>query len=275
MLKFLRRIIIEFREYIILIILSVISLSLIAANEKPQVKKIRTFAVGSFAIFSHALNSAVSFLGSDSSKDELELENAHLMLELNRLRNQARENVYLRSMLAFKDTTKYPLVSADVISKLVNKTQGNYIVSVGSRDGINSGMPVITDKGLAGIVSDVAENYSTIKTLYNSNLNIAITIQRINVDGILSWDGRELIIKNVPTTYDVNVGDLVITSDFSTVFPPSVPIGVVSKREEIKLGLLHTISVKPFVDISSVHDVFIVKAVPDLQINQLEMNLMK
>ncbi len=275
MIKFLQRIISEYKEYLLLIILSIISLTALSSNEQPQVKKIRTFAFGTFAFCTEAINSFTGIFKSGYSREELLKENAELMLEINRLRKLGVENKNLHSMLSYKDTTQFPVIAADVVSKLVNKITGNFIINRGLKDELKKGMPVITHQGLVGIIADVSENFSVVKTVYNSNLNIAVTIQRINVDGILSWDGKELIIKNIPTTYELKVGDVVETSDFSTLFPPAIPIGNVSKKEDITLGLLHTISVKPFADIHSVHDVFIIKTVPNKQINQLEMNLMK
>lgn len=275
MIKFLRRIIFTYKEYILLVFLSIISLTVVSSNERPQVKKLRTFALGTFAVFSEAVNYFTSIFHSGPSYQELLKENAELMLEVNKLRKRGKENEDLRGMLEFRDTTKYPLIAANVVSKLVNKVAGNYIIDCGKNKNIAVGMPVLTHQGLIGIVSDVADNYSVVKTISNSGLNIAVTIQRINVDGILSWNGNEMIIKNIPTTYDVRVGDIIETSDFSTLFPPNVPIGVVSKKEDIVLGLLHTLSVKPYANVNSTHDVFIIKTVPSKQINQLEMNLMK
>ena len=197
------------------------------------------------------------------------------MLEVNKLRNQGLQNNELRSILTLRDTVKYPLITADIISKLVNRVNGNYIINRGANDGIKRGMPAITSEGLIGIVTDATDNFSIIKTLYNSGLNIAVTIQRTNIDGILSWDGNKLLIKNIPTTYDVKIGDLVETSEFSSLFPPDIPIGIVSNKEEINVGLLHTLTVRPIANVYGVHEVFVVKVVPSKQINQLEMNLMK
>lgn len=275
MLNFLRRFIYQFKEYFLLVILIVISLSFLASNEKPEVKKIRTFALGSFAAVNNLLNFFTGVFSSDPSINQIKEENARLMLELNRLRKQGVENQNLRNMLSVPDTSKYDLIAADVISKLVNKIQGNIILNKGSDDGIQVGMPVLNSNGLVGIIADVTDNFSVTKTLFNSSLNIAVTVQSINVDGVLSWNGSELIIKNIPTTYEIKVGEKVETSDFSTLLPPNIPIGIISKKESLALGLLHTIYVKPFADIRSVSNVFVLKVVPSKQINQLEMNLMK
>ncbi|MFA5804377.1 MAG: rod shape-determining protein MreC [Melioribacteraceae bacterium] len=275
MRKFLRRIVSDYKEYILLIFLSVISFTILAQNEKPAAKHLKTFALGNFAVINEITNSIVSIFKSDESRDELRNENAHLMLELNRLRKYRAENEELRSMIAFKDTSNYPLIPAKIISKLVTKSQGNFIVNRGSNNEIRKGMPVINSKGLVGLIMDVTENYSVVQNLYNSNLSIAVTLQRINVNGILNYDGKNLIIKDIPTTYDVQIGDIIETSDFSSIFPPSIPIGIVSKKESNVLGLLHNLKVEPFVNIFAANNLFILKIIPSKQINKLEMNLIK
>ncbi|MHB8931111.1 MAG: rod shape-determining protein MreC [Melioribacteraceae bacterium] len=275
MLKFLRRLAADYKEYILLIILSVISLTLLSKSEKPQAKHLKTFALGNFALLSEITNSLTSIFKRDISLDELKHENAQLMLEVNRMRKLRSENDELREMIAFRDTSRYPLIPAKVISKLVTKTQGNFIINRGSSDEIKKGMPVLSEKGLIGLIMDVADNYSVVRTLNNSNLNIAVTLQRTNVDGILSYDGKNLVIKDIPTTYDVQVGDRVETSDFSSLFPPAIPIGVVVKKESNVLGLLHIITITPFADIPAENDLFVLKVLPSKQINDLEMNLLK
>jgi rod shape-determining protein MreC len=275
MRKFLRRLVSDYKEYLLLIFLSVISLTILAQNEKPAAKHLKTFALGNFAVINEIINSIVSIFKSDESRDDLRNENAHLMLELNRLRKYKAENEELRSMIALKDTSKYPLIPVKIISKLVTKSQGNFIVNRGSNNEIRKGMPVINNKGLVGLIMDVTENYSVVQNLYNSNLSIAVTLQRINVNGILNYDGKNLIIKDIPTTYDVQIGDIIETSDFSSIFPPSIPIGIVSKKESNVLGLLHNLKVEPFVNIFAANNLFILKIIPSKQINQLEMNLIK
>ncbi|MFA7228609.1 MAG: rod shape-determining protein MreC [Melioribacteraceae bacterium] len=275
MIKFLRRIASDYKEYILLIVLSIISLTLLSKSEKPAAKQLQTFALGNFALISEITSSFTSVFRRDASLEELREENAALMLNVNRMRNAVLENEQLREMIAFKDTSRYPLIPAKVVSKLVTKIQGNFIINRGSNEGILKGMPVLSQKGLIGLIMDVTENYSIVRTLHNSNLNIAVTLQRTHVDGILNFDGRNLIVKDIPTTYDVQIGDRIETSDFSSLFPPAIPVGIVEKKETNVLGLLHNITIIPFADISSANNLFIMKIVPSKQMNDLEMNLLK
>ena len=81
-------------------------------------------------------------------------------------------------------------------------------------------------------------------------------------------------MKNVPATADINNGDRVVTSVLSTILPPSIPIGLVVNKESNISGLLSDILIKPFVDVSSVKNVFILSAVRSNQIDSLELNLL-
>ena len=62
MRKFLRRIVSIYKEYLLLIVLSVISLTILAQNEKPAAKHLKTFALGNFAVLNEITNSIVAIL---------------------------------------------------------------------------------------------------------------------------------------------------------------------------------------------------------------------
>lgn len=275
MIKIFQRLGYQFKEYVLLVVLVIVSLISISLSEKPQAKKLKAFAIANFAVLSEVTESVASIFSSDVSVEELKLENAKISLQLSKLKKVAVENEELREMINMRDTSKYPLIPVRIVSKLITKIQGNFIVNRGSGSGLVKGMPVINHQGLVGLIMDVTEDYSVVRTLQNSGLNIAVTLQRSNVDGILSFDGRDLVIKNIPTTYDVKIGDRIETSDFSSLFPPSVPVGTVLKKETNELGLLHSLTVKPFADIEATNNLFVIGIVPSKQINQLEMNLLK
>jgi len=275
MIKFTQKIIYQFKEYFILLLLVLISLLFISNSENPKAKRIQAFALANFAVVQNVTSSFVSIFVKDESIEELKKQNALIMLELEKSRKAEKENQELRSLLGLKDTSKYSLIAANVVSKLVNKFQGNFIIDRGLEHGLVKGMPVINSAGLVGILMDVEKNYSVVRTLYNTSLNVAVTIPRTNVNGVLNFNGRDLIIKNIPTTYDVKVGDVIQTSEFSTAFPPAIPIGTIEKKELNMLGLLHSLYVKPFSDINTSSFLFVVKVVPSKQINKLEMNLIK
>jgi rod shape-determining protein MreC len=136
-------------------------------------------------------------------------------------------------------------------------------------------MPVITHIGLIGIVYQTSKDFTLIRTLRNSKLKIAVEAQRSGVQGILSWEVEKLTLKNIPATYDINIGDRIITSDFSTLFPPKIPIGVVVKKENNISGLVSDIVIQPYVDFNKINNLFVKKLVISKELNEFELNMLK
>lgn len=269
----LKKIISGFKEYILLVILLLFSLVLLPQNNHPSVKKIKSYGFASIAVINSFIINAASLFRDDTEIAEQKKLNAELMLQLNMLREHALENESLKNLLDFRDTALYSLIPSKIISKLVSSTKGNMIINRGSSDSIKVGMPVINEKGLLGIIVNTSGNFSQVRTINNSNLKITGKIQRLNIDGILSWDGRKLVMINLPSTVDVRIGDRIVTSDFSTILPPAIPVGIVSDVTSVYSGALINVVVMPFADIISVNDVFVLKLVLSKQIDEFELNL--
>ena len=268
----LRKIFRKIREYVLLFLLLIISLIFLTNNSKPDVKKVRGYAFASFAVWAEIVN--IFSTSENTEVTKLRYENAKLMLQVNKLREYALENMELKTLLNYKTNSDYKLFSSSVVAKNISKTQGVYLINSGYRDSIKKSMPVLNELGLIGLVSQVEDDYSLIKTLHNSGFKISSTITRSNIHGVVSWNGDYLVMKNVPATADINNGDRVVTSVLSTILPPSIPIGLVVNKESNISGLLSDILIKPFVDVSSVKNVFILSAVRSNQIDSLELNLL-
>lgn len=264
-----------YKEYIILVVLLLFSLMLISFSQKPAIRKVKTVSFGAFAFLTSGVSAVLEPFQTGFEVQRLREANARLMLQVNRLRENSFQNEELRGMLGFKDTSNLPLISASIVSKFVSTSQGNFIINIGEKEGIRSGMPVINHQGLIGTVYTVGPDFSIVRTLRNTELKVAVRNQRSRFDGVLEWNGSELIIKNIPKTFDMEVGDRIVTSDFSTKFPPSIPVGIVTGGNRNKAGMFNDISVKSFVDFVKIDNAFVVTIIPSKQINQLELNLVR
>jgi len=157
------------------------------------------------------------------------------------------ENASLRKQLYFRiaNQEKYPInrpdtveapayifTSAKVINNSANK-QFNYItLNKGSRHGIKPDMGIINDQGIVGVITNVSPNYSTGLSILNKRLSIPAKISKINYFGALVWDGEHYNtadLKEIPFHIMVNVGDTVVTSGFSNIFPEGIMIGTITK----------------------------------------------
>ncbi|GAB4299042.1 MAG: rod shape-determining protein MreC [Ignavibacteriaceae bacterium] len=247
----------RFKEYIVLVILIIISFTALSLNENPKIKKIRSIAFGGYAAVTYLFS---DFLKAGSIIEEnktLRETNARLMLQLSLLRQYGLENNELKNLLAFKDSVSLPLIPATVISRSFSTTQGTITINKGTSDNISSGMPVINDKGLIGIVYLSSPDYSVARLLKNVDLKIAVKDERSRVNGILEYDGDNLRMTNVPKTFDIKSGDRIVTSEVSSVVPVPVPVGVVVKIADPPGGIFREIIVEPFADLYSAENLFV------------------
>lgn len=272
MFRFLSKVWTNFREYIALVLLVLISLIILSQNKSPNVQKIRAIAFGSFATVTSVISDLINVTDLKRENEELRETNAKLMLQISRLREFGIVNKELKELLTFKDTTDFPLIPANIVSRSLSMTQNTITLNAGKKDGVLPGMPVVNDRGFIGIVNSISEDFSIARTLNNVDLRLTVMDERSRVNGILKWTGDELIVINIPNTFDVEAGDRIITSDVSSIVPIPIPVGIVEEFRPGETGVFSYIRVKPFADLAPVENVFILAKVKSKQIDNLELN---
>lgn len=275
MLRFLNSVWYNFKEYIILTILVILSLFIISQNHSPAVQRVRAIAFGTFASVTSIVSDIFNIKNLKNENEQLRETNAKLMLQLSKLREAAIINEELKGLLSLKDTSGYPLIAASIVSKSLSRIQGTITLNVGKSDSIKVGMPVITDKGLVGIIYSVSDNYSIARTLQNVDLKITVKDERTRENGLMKWNGENLVIVNVPKTYQIKKGDRIVTSELSSLIPFPIPVGVAAGSNNIETGIFNEIKVIPFVDFDEVENVFVMKTVASKEIDNLELNFLK
>jgi rod shape-determining protein MreC len=236
------------------------------------VQKVRAVAFASFATVSSIFYDLFNITQLKNENLILRRTNAELMIQISQLREQGILNRELKGMLNLRDTTTLPIFPATIVSKSLSITQNTITINAGQKDGIKPGMPVISYRGLVGIIQSCSENFSIARTLKNVDLKLTVKNEKNRLNGIMKWDGEKLIIVDVPRTYDFDVGDRIITSEVSSIIPVPIPVGVISNIQEDKTGLLNLIQVTPFEEVLSVENVFILLMVENAEKNNLELN---
>ena len=275
MFRFLSHLWTNFKEYIVLVLLILISLIILTQNRNPGVQKIRAIAFGSFATVTSVINNLFSITDLKRENEELRKTNAKLMIQISRLREYGLVNDELKSLLSFKDTSDLPLIPASIVSRSLSMTQNTITLNAGAKDSVLPGMPVINDKGFIGLVQSTSEDYSIARTLNNVDLKLTVMDERSRINGIMKWTGEEFVIINIPYTFDIEVGDRIITSEVSSIVPIPIPVGIVEEFKAGETGVFSYIRVKPFVDLTPVENVFILAVVKSKQIDDLELNFYK
>jgi rod shape-determining protein MreC len=272
MFRFFSNIWINFKEYFILVFLLIIGLILLSFNQKPGVKTVRAVAFGTFASLSSMVTDVISVSQIKSENSRLKEKNAELMLQMNKLREFGIVNEELKGLIKMKDTVKYPLIPAKIVSKSFSTSQNTITLLGGNSNGIKPGMPVVNDQGLLGIIYSTSDDFAIARTLRNRDLKLTVKDERSRIDGIMKWNGEDLVMVDVPKTFDIKPGDRIITSELSSLISITVPIGIVMELSKVDIGIFNEVRVKPFVNFSRAENVFVIGIVESKQKNQLELN---
>lgn len=185
----------------------------------------------------------------------------------------ARENARLRAlMMSFhKDSIDavidssdayYKVIPAEVINNNILGRNNMITLDKGARDGLSPSMGLIDDVGIVGIIKDVSERYATAYSILNTSLRISAKISRNNHFGSLVWDAsdiRYMNLRSIPQHVEVRMGDTVSTTEYSSIFPADVPVGVIEEFELTPGRNDFTIRVKLLNDLSRIDVVYAVK----------------
>ena len=191
----------------------------------------------------------------------LKKENQILLEENSRL----RMTVFNQKKTAAVDTLleyKYEL-QPSLIYKNSYSLPNNYLtLNKGQNDQIEEDYGVITSKGIVGVIDGTSKNYSRVLSILNTNSRINVKLKKTNYFGTLSWDGESPEItqlKDIQELVKLSVGDTIVTSGYSSTFPPDIPVGSIESFRLNDTKDLYIIDVKLFNNMRTLEHVYIIK----------------
>ncbi len=193
------------------------------------------------------------------SKQEL-LEDAQVRELRYRLTELESQNQRMKEILKVKINPTDTGVWATVIGRGADSWWNQILIGKGGNDGIKAGSVVVAPGGLVGRVTHVSPNSSQILLVSDPNSQVGVVISRSRFSGMLKGQSQNTaILEFFERDPDVKVGDIVHTSQFSTLFPENVPVGRIKSINLDKqpspeaivefstpLGLLDYVKVYPF-----------------------------
>lgn len=165
---------------------------------------------------------------------------------------------------------------AKVLSTSVNSNYNLIIIDKGSKDGIRPEMGVLSAHGVAGIVASTRDHYAVVVPLTNINLKLSCKLYHTNFMGTLSWESpqQELLRLNdlsIHATY--SPGDTVVTSGYSSIFPPDLYIGRVAFKpkstDKLSFGGKY-VAVEPGTQFATLQWVYVIMDQPTVKPSELD-----
>ena len=190
-------------------------------------------------------------------------QNLELLKEKENMFIFSEDSVYSVFSEANNTRRMYDITTAHVVFNTINKTNNYIIIDKGKRDGITNDMAVVSPNGVVGVVSDVSEHFSTVISLLNTNFRISakIRILPVNQIGTVVWldqDPTIAQVTDIPQHLMVAIGDSVVTSGYSDVFPNDILIGTVIEKYNNTNNTFLTIKIRLATDFRNLNNVYII-----------------
>ena len=254
----------KYNYWFLFILLEVISFALLFRFNNYQGSAFFTSSNQVAGMVYEAANNVTGYFHLKSINDDLVQKNVELELQMERLRSALMEltadSTGLEKMKS--DALKgYDIYRADVINNSLTHVDNYITIDKGENDGIRPEMGVINGNGVVGIVYQTSANYSVVIPILNSKSSISCKIKRSDYFGFLKWDGgasEYAIVKDMPRHSLFSLGDTIVTSGHSAVFPGGIPIGTVEDMSDSHDGLSYLLKVKLFTDFGRLNDVRVI-----------------
>ena len=216
-----------------------------------------------------------SYLDLRAVNRSLTDENLRLQKEADALREALHDAVrdssdadrYMRAHLQ-----EYSFIPALVVSNS-NTGDNNYLViDKGTDDGVRPEMGVVGGNGVVGIVYLTGPNYSLVLPVTNRKSSISCRIQGQHYFGYLQWDGnslRKAYVDDVPRYAKVKNNDCIETSGYSSVFPPGIFVGRISRISNSADGQSFRLDVNLGTDFANLRDVNVISTPYKAEIDTL------
>jgi len=187
-------------------------------------------------------------------------KNLQLSFQVESMRYLLEENNRLEELLDFQRQSKMTILPARVINMSASPYLSSSLsIDVGLESGVEENDPVITPKGIIGKTTIVGNNASIVQMINDVNFRLSVRIKPSGSTGIMRWlDGDLYLIKEVQKNANVNIGDKVVTSGFSDIFPDDLPVGEVVNITDERGRFQKSVVVQINENIGSIINLFVI-----------------
>lgn len=256
----------------LLVVYIILSIVLLRMNPEKSLQGLRYGALQVVEVFAKIRFQIAVWKDYQKEVEILKRENFKLQTTLQKTRDIFLENERLKLLLNFKEENQLELIPSKIIGVGTELGVRSFVLDIGEEDGAQKNMPVLTADGLVGKIVLTTPKQSICQILKDHNSLVSARLQNSREIGVVSWDGEPwlnllYISKDVP----VNIGEDVVTSGLSKIYPPFLRIGQVSEINENEYDLFKEIRIKPAVNFNSLEEVIVIHLIENDLTNQVEL----
>ena len=203
---------------------------------------------------------------TDLKEENTELKNqiASLLEENRRLAMYESENAKLSALL--KIAQRYPTyesIGATIIAKDPGVWYDGFTIDKGTTSNVSANMVLIAPEGLVGKVLESGMTFSKAQSILDSRSSVPAMSTRTGDLGVvkgnytLSADGL-CMMEYIDAQAEIMVGDEIVTSHLSDIYPAGLPIGKVLELETDTNGLTKYAVIQPYVDLKHLDTILVI-----------------
>ena len=227
LLQFLTR----YSNFLIFLILEVVAFILITTTQHYQYSAVFSSANRFVAGIENITSNISDYFHLQQINQQLAEENGLLKNQLIQQANMLEKAVESDSNYTYSQLD-WDYVPAKIV-RITTHNQHNYLtINKGLRDSIQVDMGVIGKDGVVGIVSAVGEKYSLVVPIIHTGMNLSCRLKTNNYIGRTQWNGLRhdaVNLEDISRHVSVEVGDTVVTSGLTNVFPEGIMVGTVEE----------------------------------------------
>ncbi|MBE5033902.1 rod shape-determining protein MreC [Gallalistipes aquisgranensis] len=207
----------------------------------------------------------------------LKRDNRLLLDEVTELRNRLAAYEGPDSALVRKtpegELNAYLYASARVVNNSITRQENYLTLNKGLRDGVEADMAVLSPEGcMVGYVLSCSDRFAVCMSVLNRNFRTSGKIKGENYFGSIYWDGLDhqyVILTEIPKYAELSRGDTIVTTDYSSIFPPDMMIGTVEEWT-LNNATFYDVKVRLAARIPALTDVLLVKYMDGAERTALE-----
>jgi rod shape-determining protein MreC len=194
--------------------------------------------------------------------EDLRRENQQLRLQGMQAEETALENARLRQLVGWQRQTRWKLKLARVVLREPANWWHTVQIDLGSRDGLQVNLPVLTTDGLIGRISSVSFARAQVTLLGDPNCKVSARVENETHDtGIIGPSGpieTDLVAMGyLSRNANLKPGQSVVTSGVGGIFPSGIPIGRVVDVQPVDYGSRTEARVKLAANLNALGEVWV------------------
>jgi len=156
---------------------------------------------------------------------------------------------------------KYQIMEAKVVNN-TTALRANYLtIHRGFAQGIRTNMGVTGPQGIVGSVINVSRNFAIVMSMLHPQFKVVVKLKKGGETGTIDWDGLSpnfVTLRAIPKSAKVNVGDTVVTSQTSSLFPANLMVGTIEEIVPDNSSNFYMLKVRTATNFANIEYVYVI-----------------